>query len=694
MLAPHPLPQRWAPRIAFGLVLAAGLLLYLPGINGPFLFDDQHNFLRNSYVYMTQLDLDSALDAVFSAGSQFPGRGMSRLSFALNYYYSGGVFDPRVFKFTNIVIHLLNAVLVFALAQGLFAQHHDRQQRVVARAWITWMAVLSAAIWLLHPMQLTSVLYAVQRMTSLSALFVLLGLVSYFYGRRKVQWGENAGFVLMALGIGAGSILGLLNKENAVLLPFLAFVVHLAFFPTVALTPVMRRRLAIFHLVFVGGAAILAIGAMLWTWSSMMSGFELRRDFTMGERLLTQPRVLLVYLSLFLLPSLRRMSLHHDDLIVSSGLLTPISTLVAIVLVVSVLGFALYRLRSGAIWAFAVVFFIVAHAMESSYLPLEMMHEHRNYLPSFALAVLFAELVARFSLPTSRPVVLAAVVAGAVLFGVGVVTWARVGIWSNEAWLMRYMAEQHPNSYRALALTARAKAATGSPISEVFGAYAEIARTAPTTIFPLMRMRRAVNAMQFQLKEGLLTASSSSSAPLSALQSDGWDAPKLYLDVAHLDKVAAALDAEIRRRLVVSPMHNETLAEFGEIRRCFAAKLDLCLGLDEEVQAWLQLALAQSKMQVDSRLSILDEIAWAQERIGDFSKAHATLRKAAALQSSPSIRYQLRRVVMLLRQRQIEDADRLLREVEGMDAGARVNRRDVQRIRLHLEQVRKGEQLP
>ncbi|MFT5176300.1 MAG: hypothetical protein ACI8W7_004495, partial [Gammaproteobacteria bacterium] len=207
--------QRLLSLLALGVVLGAAVLLYLPGIDGPFLFDDNPNFLSNPYVHMNQLDLSSVLDAAFSAGGHFPVRGMSRLSFALNFYYSDGVFDPRVFKFTNIVIHLLNAVLVFVLAHALFEQHERRQQRqqpLTARSRIMWMAVLSASIWLLHPMQLTSVLYAVQRMTSLSALFVLLGLIGYFYGRRKVQCAANVGFLWMALGIAGGSILGLLNK--------------------------------------------------------------------------------------------------------------------------------------------------------------------------------------------------------------------------------------------------------------------------------------------------------------------------------------------------------------------------------------------------------------------------------------------------------------------------------------------------
>jgi hypothetical protein len=354
--------------------------------------------------------------------------------------------------------------------------------------------------------QLTSVLYVVQRMTSLSALFVFLGLLGYVYGRRRVQDGDRQGFLLMALGIGAGSILGLLNKENAALLPFLAYVVHLAFFPAGGLEPRMRRWLGYFHLLFVGSALLLAIGVVVWSWSGIVSSFELSREFTMGERVMTQPRVLLLYLSLIFVPNLRRLSLHHDDLVVSTGLLSPLSTIIVIVLLVALITFALYRLRSGAIWAFAVVFFFVAHSMESSFLSLEMVHEHRNYVPSFGLAMLFGYALLQLARATTRPVAFAAVIGLAIMSGISVVTWARVGIWSNESWLMSYMAEQHPNSYRALSLTARSLVVEGSSTSDIYDGYGRIAHANPLAIFPLMRMRRLVNAMQFQLQEGMMPA--------------------------------------------------------------------------------------------------------------------------------------------------------------------------------------------
>lgn len=674
--------------IALVVVLAAGLLLYLPGINGPFLFDDYHNFLRNTFVHMTELNSHGVLDAVFSGGGHFPGRGLARLSFALNFYFSEGVFSARSVKLTNILIHLLNAIVVFALARALLIEHAKRHQHLVSPVRVMWVAVLSASVWLVHPMQLTSVLYAVQRMTSLSALFVFLGLLGYLYGRRCVQRGENRGFVLMALSIGAGSVLGFLSKENAALLPFLAYLVHLAFFPATALEARMRRRLQIFHVLFVGTALVLAIGASVWSWSDFIAAYESNREFTMAERVLTQPRALFLYLSLFMFPSLRRLSLHHDDFVVSSSLFSPMSTIVAVVLLVLLVGLAIYRLRSGAMWAFAALFFVVAHAMESTFLPLEMVYEHRNYLPSFALALLFAHALTQFSSVTSRPVALAAVVGVAVILGACVVTWARAGIWSNEAWLMQYMSEQHPNSYRAQALAARARAAESGAVSGIFAAYARVARAKSTAIFPLIRMRRIANAMQYQLREGLMEPASPPGG--GVLVNDGWDVPMLYLDVQHLNAVAAALSAEIKRRLPLSPIHHETLAELSEVGKCIEGQLDLCIGLDDEFLQWMQVALAESKMDTDARIRILENIAAQHERNGDFDAAHAALRRASELNPSAGLS-RLRITALLVRQGRLDEAESLLQQIEGSVGYTRVVRDGIRNTREFLDAVRNGE---
>ena len=186
---------------------------------------------------------------------------------------------------------------------------------------------------------------------------------------------------------------------------------------------------------------------------------------------------------------MNRLGLYHDGFVTSTAWLDPLSTAPAIIGLVLLLGYAIYRLRSGSIWAFAVVFFFVGHALESSFFPLEMVYEHRNYVPSFAFAMLFAHLVFSVVGRSTRPVALAGLVAVVVLSTSSVVTWARVGFWSSESLLAKYLAEQHPDSYRAQSFVALVTMKEGGSVAGIFAAFRHVAKTNPSSVFALIRMR-------------------------------------------------------------------------------------------------------------------------------------------------------------------------------------------------------------
>jgi hypothetical protein len=161
---------RTLPVLGLLAALLAAAMVYLPGADGPFLFDDLPNITRNPMVAMKVWGIEPLVDAFFSSSDASWRRGLARVSFALN-HFAAGDFDPRAFKLTNIAIHLLNGVLVFLLA-GALLRTPALAGRLgdSGRDWRPFIALLCAAIWLLHPLQLTSVLYVVQRMTSLGAL--------------------------------------------------------------------------------------------------------------------------------------------------------------------------------------------------------------------------------------------------------------------------------------------------------------------------------------------------------------------------------------------------------------------------------------------------------------------------------------------------------------------------------------------
>ena len=170
---------------SFSLVLLLAFLglatawVYWPGLNGPFVLDDLRNIHALPVLHITELSFQSLYDAFFSVGKSYPHRGIPRVSFGLNFYFAGGKFDTTAFKITNVVIHLLVAGTLFLLARTLLARVYrvsSSKGSTGDSSWATWTAFAITAFWVLHPIQLTAVLYVVQRMTSLSTLFVLLGL--------------------------------------------------------------------------------------------------------------------------------------------------------------------------------------------------------------------------------------------------------------------------------------------------------------------------------------------------------------------------------------------------------------------------------------------------------------------------------------------------------------------------------------
>jgi len=428
-----------------GAVALLAMLAYLPGLWGDFEFDDAPNILDNEALRISTLGWHELVNATLSGSSGPLGRPLSMLSFALNYYVAG--FDPVYFKLTNVLIHLLCGVSVYFLAfQVLRAIQDPGTDGAVRQA--HWLGAVAASVWLVHPLNLTSVLYVVQRMTSLSAGFSFLAVGLYVLGRRKLLQGESRrGLLLIFLALVPVCGLGALSKENALLSPLLMLATELIFFRFVARDPVVGKILGIVVAIL---TMLVAIGFALNAEriaSYVTSGY-LFREFTLIERLLTQPRVLLFYLQLMVLPTTSKMGIHHDDFVLSTGLLDPISTVIAIlVLTASVVAAVLFSRRLPVL-AFAIMWYLVGHSMEASFIALEMVHEHRNYLPGFGpvFALIYYLLRSENQLFTER---VKKVIAIAIIGILAAVTLVRSLQWSEIFSHAATEVRNHPDSLRA-----------------------------------------------------------------------------------------------------------------------------------------------------------------------------------------------------------------------------------------------------
>lgn len=436
--------KRILPTFLLLVCVALTFIVYSPGLSGYFLFDDTINIVENTSLRVTSFTWESLKQAAFSGDAGRLGRPISMLSFALDYYYSG--LSPYDFKLTNVVIHLLNGVCIFVLTGLLLDAHRRHSASAIGDVEARWISIAVAAAWLLHPLNLSGVLYIVQRMTSLATLFTLLGLISYVRGRMLDGY-DRSGWIWIIASFAVFIPLAALSKENGALLPIFMLVTEFFFFRFETRLAGTKRLLA---LLFCATTLVpaLAVGAYsIYNPGWILSAYSIR-DFTLTERLMTEARVLWLYIRLAFTPDITALGMYHDDIQISKSLLEPVSTLIAVLGIAVLTAFAFLARRRHPIAAFGILFFLVGHSMESSIFALEIAHEHRNYLPMFGLLLplayyLLFPLRHRQSLSARR---FAAVLFISLLAGV---TYLRSTHWSDAVTMKEKEVEHHPDSVRA-----------------------------------------------------------------------------------------------------------------------------------------------------------------------------------------------------------------------------------------------------
>jgi hypothetical protein len=423
-------------------LLLLALTLYSAGLSGPLFFDDAPAITANPLMQIDGTEFDQWRTASLSSRSGPLRRPVAMFSFAVN-QVSAGETSAFSLKLLNVLIHLMVGALVYLLSQNLVKLAFPELNRLKS----SWVALLAAGIWLLHPLHVSTVLYAVQRMTQLSALFSMAGLLLFVhYRQRWASDGAGLGeFVGAALWLSLLLLAAVYSKENGLLMLPLIVVIEVCFFRGRwgrVERPALRYT-AVALLCLYGAAMVAAAFVPPDFISQRFNG----REFTLEERVLTQSRILWHYLGWLALPDLSAMGFQHDDIPLSRGMLAPVTTVLSILGWLSVILLGITLRKRYPLLLFGLLFYLVGHSMESSILPLEMVYEHRNYLPSMGICLVLASvlLVPALNSAQFNPRL--------VLLGVplilGLLLWVRVDTWSDELRLMGVNATNHPQSSRS-----------------------------------------------------------------------------------------------------------------------------------------------------------------------------------------------------------------------------------------------------
>jgi tetratricopeptide (TPR) repeat protein len=418
----HPL----AALLLIGLIAA---LIYSNTFSASFHFDDVPNITDNPRIKHLQNLLD------FS-GSRYVGF----LSFALNYHFAGlSLFG---FHIVNLLIHIANGVLVYWLIRLFFQSPRLIPPPAFAPA-APAIALFTALLFVVHPVQTQAVTYIVQRFASLASLFYLFAVFCYLKWRlsspefkRRHLW-YAAAFL--------ATILAMKTKEITFTLPFMLLLVEyvgfglptrkqwiglIPFFLTLPIIPLSRP------------------GAL----GEGEAGFA-RDAFALSrpDYLFTQCKVIMTYLRILVLPVNQNLdydfpashSLFEPPVFLSFLFLSALITTAVYLLFVSRRAAADPRLR---IIAFGILWFFLTLSIESSIIPIrDVIYEHRLYLPSigFWLAV----TTALFGFFPRRRVPVAVGLAGLILL-LGFTAYQRNRIWQDEISLWSDVVHHSPNKAR------------------------------------------------------------------------------------------------------------------------------------------------------------------------------------------------------------------------------------------------------
>ncbi len=426
--------------------------LYAKTMTGPFVFDDVSNISGNVKMRLYSLSWEGLKAAAVSYPS--PARILPNMSFAVNFFLGG--YHVEGYHAVNVLVHVLAALGLF-----LFARATLRTPALAKRGHSAWLPLAASLLFLVQPLATNVAAYIVQRMASMAAMFYVFSFWCYVEGRLSASRGRAAAFFAGCLVFFACS---LASKQNAATLPVLAALYEWFFFRDLS-----RRSFLRFLPVLIG--AVLLVG-LAWLYFTNFDPARLLtvpyefRDFTLSQRLLTQFRVVVLYVTLLLFPLPGRMNLDWD-FPKSVGLFSPPSTFLSMLLIVAALAWAVWAARKQRLLSFCVFWFFGNLVIESSFLPLEMVFEHRTYLPSMLFFVLAADLVLRGLTPQGLAFgVLAAV---AVFFSAATVVRNRV--WTDSELLWRDAVAKSPEKARPYynlceALTSRGRPGEAIPVCE------------------------------------------------------------------------------------------------------------------------------------------------------------------------------------------------------------------------------------
>lgn len=434
------------PLIVFVALSVLAVVLYSSALHGPFIFDDGMYISKNPLLK--------------NLGNFWPPSGPRYLSFALNFRLGG--LDTFGFHLVNVIIHIVNGLLVYALVIATFRTPWMERAEIEARERVAFfLALIASVLFIVHPVQTQAVAYMAQRFASLATLFYLLSLVSYI--RWRLSSGGKAFKVSLYIVALASAIAAQNTKEISFTLPVMIVLYEGVFFGwdkkrIPALIPLILT-LIIIPLTILGPEAGLGGGGS--DIGEMTRELQIR-DLTALSRhdyLVTQFRVIVTYIRLIVMPV--NQTLDYDyPLFTSMFSPEPLISFLFLLAVAVIAVWIFVKSRStncafGLLFSSGVFWFFITLSIESSIIPInDLLFEHRLYLamPGAVLAFGSALMYGLRFVPGNRSMAFAAtaaiIVAAVLSVPLSVATYMRNTVWADEVVFWKDAAIKSPMKAR------------------------------------------------------------------------------------------------------------------------------------------------------------------------------------------------------------------------------------------------------
>ena len=342
--------------VSIAVIVILGLAVYGNSLSGKFVWDDQFLIKDNVYIKSWSNSMKIFQEDIGASGKERYSayRPVQTLTYMVN--YSLGKLDVRPYHLTNVLLHIMVALSILWLIRMLSGD--------------ALLALLTAALFVVHPIHTEAVSYISGRADPLAAVFMLLAFIAYirYLGSQRLT-----AYLLVVVCY----ILALLSRENTLIFPILLILYHSMFKKDLRRGP------------FLGIVTIAAVYSVLRVTVLRSILGHVSYTTTVLQRIPGSFVAVTTYIKLLVLP----LSLHMEYGKKLFTLTDP-RAVAGIVIAVSLLAYALKKKDANRLSSFAILWFFLALAPSANIYPINAyMAEHWLYLPSIGFFLIVSQFI-------------------------------------------------------------------------------------------------------------------------------------------------------------------------------------------------------------------------------------------------------------------------------------------------------------